>query len=109
MFGRENIALVFRWKLFAVVKSEFQRRVVRVEDYVWRNDFVSQLGMLARVARILVATHVPPRPAVETAVLHMGDVIGNEVVTESVALIHRTPQLAGLRIHGQAYTVADTV
>ena len=57
-----------------------------------------------------MAAHVPPRPAVEAAFLHVGDVIGNQVVAQRVALVDRTPQLAGLGIDGEsAAGVADAV
>ncbi len=66
-----------------------------------------QLGVLADVARVLVAAHVPPRPAVEAAFLHVGDVVGDEVVAEAIALIGRAPQLAGDGVDGFADAVAD--
>ena len=34
---------------------------------------------------------VPPRPAIESALLHMRDVVGNEIVAKRVALVHRAP------------------
>src|SRR5271167_357194 len=81
MFSSENIALVFLWELFAVIKRQFQRRVVRMKDDIRRNDFVFQLGMFAFVARVLMAAHIPPGPTVKTAVLHVGDIVGNQIVT----------------------------
>src|SRR5580698_9603845 len=65
--------------------------------------------MLALVARILMRTHVPPRPAVETPVLDVGDVVGDQVVAEIVALVGGAPQLAGLRIQRDAYRIANAV
>src|ERR1700720_2415083 len=55
--------------------------------------------MFTLMPRILVSPYVPPRPAIESTFLHMRDVIGGKVIAESVALIHREPQLAGLRIY----------
>src|SRR5271170_4484251 len=55
--------------------------------------------MLALKARILMRADVPPRPAVESAFLHVRDVVGDEVVAEGIALIHRAPQLSRTRIH----------
>src|SRR5580704_17176895 len=46
VFGSEDVALVFRRELFAVVESQFERRIVGIEDYIRRNDLVFQLGML---------------------------------------------------------------
>src|ERR1700693_5023160 len=55
--------------------------------------------MFTLMSRVLVSPHVPPRPAIESTFLHMSDVIGDKVIAESIALIHRAPQLAGLRIY----------
>ena len=69
-----------------------------------------EFGMLACVARVLLTAahaHVPPRPAVKAAFLHVGDVVGYEVVAEPVALVGGAPQLAGGGIDGLAYTVAQ--
>src|SRR5258706_6421288 len=55
--------------------------------------------MLALVPRVLMPAEIPPGPAVEPAFQHVRDVIGHEVVAQRVALIYRTPQLAGLRTH----------
>ncbi len=68
---------------------------------------VLQLRMLALVARVLMSTHVPPRPAVEAALLDVGDVVGHEVVAESVALVGGAPQLAGDGVDGFADAVAQ--
>src|SRR6266404_1563754 len=80
-----------------------------MQNHIWRDDFVFQFRMLARVSRVLVAAHVPPRPAVETAFLNVGDVVWNEIVSQRIPLVHRTPQLTGLRVDRQAYTIADAV
>src|SRR2546426_9493805 len=58
--------------------------------------------------RILVAADVVPRPAVEAAFLHVGDVVGPQVVAEGVAFVGRYPQFARLRMHDDAAAgVAD--
>ena len=48
------------------------------------------------MARILVAAHVPPRPAIKAALLYMRDVVRHEIVAQAVALVHRAPQFAGV-------------
>src|SRR6266850_1558805 len=65
--------------------------------------------MLALMPRVLMSTHVPPGPAIVTALLHVGDVVRNQIVPQRVAFVHRTPQLAGLRIDRHSYAVADAV
>src|SRR6476620_3862950 len=58
--------------------------------------------MLPLVPRILVCAHIPPRPAIESTFLNVRDVIRDEVIAESIPLIHRAPQLAGLRTHSDS-------
>src|SRR5258706_2241637 len=55
--------------------------------------------MFALAPRVLMPAEIPPGPAVEPAFLYVRDVVGDEVVAQRVALIYRTPQLAGLRTH----------
>ena len=83
----ESVALELGRELRALVEDHLERSKVRVDDDIGRDDFGLQFGMLANVARILVSAHVPPRPAVEAAFLHVRHVVGHEVVAEAIALI----------------------
>src|ERR1700691_5124013 len=66
--------------------------------------------MRALMPRILMAAHIPPRPAVESAFLHVSDVVGDKVISQAVAFVHRTPQLASLRIDCQpASGIANSI
>src|ERR1035437_1760692 len=56
-----------------------------------------------------MAAHVVPRPAEESALGDAGDVVGDEVIAEVVALVDRAPELACGRIDGLAYAVTDAV
>ena len=80
---------------------------MRLEEHVGHDHFVFQLGMLAGVARVLMAAGVIPGPAVEAAFLHVGDVVGRQVVAEQVALVGRAPEVAGLGLNRFADAVAD--
>ena len=40
MFGSEDVALVFRRELLAIIESQFERSIVRMKDYIRRDDFV---------------------------------------------------------------------
>ena len=64
--------------------------------------------MLALMLGVVIAADVEPGPAVETAALDVGDVIGNQVIAVGIALIDRGPQLAGFRIDRQADGVANS-
>ena len=59
--------------------------------------------------RVVVAAHVIPGPAVEAALLDRGDVVGDQVVAEVVALVGGAPELAGGGVDGFADAVADAV
>src|SRR5882762_6669042 len=83
MFGGEYIAPVFCRKLLAIIKRHLQRRIVRMQEHIWNDDFAVQVGTFARVSRVLVSACVPPWPPVKSAVLHVGDVIRNQVVASA--------------------------
>ena len=107
VFGGEDVALVLGGELGAVVKGHFQRGVVGLEEDVGVDEFGLQLGVGAGVAGILVAADVPPGPAVEAAGFDVGDVVGDEVVAECVALVDGAPEFAGDGVDGEADGVAD--
>ena len=65
-----------------------------------------QIGRLALVARIFVRADVGVRPAVEAALLDVGEVIGHQVVAQGVALLHGGPQRIGSRIPMQPDGIA---
>jgi len=60
-------------------------------------------------ARVVVAAHVVPGPAEEAAFGNGGDVVGNEVVAEVVALVGGAPKLVADGVDGLADTVADAM
>jgi hypothetical protein len=68
-------------------------------------------GCLPNVARVLQAAagavEVEPGPAVEAVFLHVGHVVGDQVVAQAVALIGGAPQLAGDGVDGFAHAVAQ--
>ena len=55
---------------------------MRLEEHIGNDDLLRQFRVLAFEARILMIAHVEPRPAIEAAFLHMGDVIGHQIVAE---------------------------
>src|SRR5580704_13956112 len=104
VFGSENIALVFSRQLRAVIEGHLERSAMRLQQNIRSNDLVLQLGMLALVTRILVPADIPPWPAIEPAVLHVRDVVGNEIIAKRVTFIDRAPELARLGIDGESAT-----
>ena len=80
MLGRKKVPLIFRWELFAIIEGDSDLCIVRIQDDVRSDDLVFKFGVLAVVSGILMSAHIPPGPAEEATLLHMGDVIGNQVV-----------------------------
>src|SRR5882724_982989 len=93
MLSSENIARKFRWELFAIVESNSDGGIVGLQEHVRCNDLILEFRVFTREAWILVAAHVPPRPTVKAAALHMSNVVGNEIVTQSIAFVHRHPEI----------------
>ena len=80
---------------------------MRLQEHVGNDDLVLQFGMLAFEARIGMASDVIPGPAVEAALLDVGDVVGDQVVAERVALVGGAPDFAGGGIDSDAGGIAD--
>src|SRR6516164_3813720 len=59
------------------------------------------------MARVLVAADIKPRPAVERALPHTGDIVRHQIVAETVALVGGAPGQAALRLDGEPDTVSD--
>src|SRR5260221_8254851 len=110
VLGGKNVAAIFGGKLRALIKSELERSIVRLEENVGNDGFIFQFRMLAVVARILMGADVPPRPAIKAAFLNVGDVVGDEIVAQSIALVDGAPEFAGFGMDGQAAAgIADSV
>src|SRR5258708_7779776 len=60
------------------------------------------------MSRVLIRAYVVPGPAIKSAFLNTSYVVRNKVIAEPVALIDRTPKLAGLRMDRDADSVANT-
>ncbi len=89
--GDKNIAAIFGRELRAVVNGESQRRGMRLQKNIRRQDFVAHLGKLAVMVRILMGADIIKWPAVKTARLDARYIIGRQIVAEPVALVNRGP------------------
>ena len=78
-----------------------------LDQHVGNGDLVGQVGTLIPEARILVGADIVPGPAVEGAGPHPGDIVRRNVVAQQVAFVDGAPDVPGLRMNGQADTVAD--
>src|SRR6202022_222234 len=105
--GREGVACILRRKHRAAVESHLQRRRMWLEDHVGHRHLAREVGPLPLAPRILVVSEIPPGPPIERALLHAGDIVGNQIVAEAVALVRRAPELARGRVDGNAHAVAQ--
>ena len=60
------------------------------QDIRYRH-LAGQFRMFAAEIRVGVGTEVKVRPAVKSAFVDMGDVVGNQVIAQGVALIDGSP------------------
>src|SRR5260221_12997104 len=110
VLGGKNVAAIFGGKLRALIKSELERSIVRLEENVGNDGFVFQFRMLAVVARILMGPDGPPGPTVEPAFLNVSDVVGDEIVAQTVALVDGAPEFTSFGADGQAAAgITDSV
>src|SRR6516164_6197871 len=79
-----------------------------LDQHIRYDDLVLQVGSLTAMMRVFMPSDVVPRPSVESAVAHAGDIVRGKVVAETVAFIGRAPQLSGHRIDRHTHAVADT-
>src|ERR1700722_5483355 len=99
MLGRKNISVILVGKLIALIKRNFQRRIMRLQQHIGNNRPILQLRMLALVPRILMRPHIPPRPAIKSPIFNVRDVVRYQVVAQRIALVDRAPELSRLRIY----------
>src|ERR1039457_4777871 len=104
--GEEGPALVFLGELTTSVENEVQHGNVRAQQDIALNRLGHQVWAHAFVAGIFVGPGVGERPTVEGALLDVGEVVGYQVVTELVALLHGRPEGIGARVIAQSDRVA---
>jgi hypothetical protein len=61
-----------------------------------------------RMSRIFVGAQIIPGPAVERAVTHARNEVGDEIVAEAIALVGRAPDIAGQWVHGESNAVSQS-
>src|SRR5260370_21974991 len=108
MFGNERAAAVALRKLLPGVKRKLQRRHMRAKQYVWNNRVRNKVWLLRLHARINVVPDVAVRPAVESAVLQRGEVIGRKIVSQLVTLVTGRPDLARYWFDRQPHRIPES-
>src|ERR1700733_14181907 len=107
MLGGKTIAAVFRRECITIVECQTERGRVRLDQDIRYGDLVLQVGTLARMVGVFMIADIEPWPAIERALAHAGDVIGNEVVAKTIALVGRTIGIACRWMNGEAHAIAD--
>jgi len=106
--GDEGVAAALRREHRAAVEQHAEGRGVRFDEQGRVDALRHEVAPFAGVPRIFVRADVRIRPAVERAVADVGDVVGNEIVAETVAFIDRGPERAALRLECQADGIAKS-
>src|ERR1700728_4523525 len=107
MLGGKAVAAVFRRECGAVVECQPERSRVRLDQDVGNGDLVLQVRPLARMMRIFVVADIEPRPPIARDFPHAGDVVGDKVVAESVALVSRTISVGSCWMNSKPDAIAD--
>src|SRR6266566_342090 len=100
----ERVAAILPRELRAGVERESERRGVRLHRDRRRLDIRAVRRSILGVG---FAGEIAVGPAVVAAVLDDVDVLGRQVIAESVAIVVTAPQLAGRRIERQADRVSQ--
>src|ERR1700722_12262092 len=107
MLGGKTIAAVFRRERIAAVECQPERGRVRLDQDIGYVYLVLQVRPLVRMMRIFVVADIEPRPAIEGALAHPGDIVGHEIVAKTIALVGRTIGVAGGWMNRKPDTIAD--
>src|SRR5262249_52724698 len=67
-----------------------------------------EVGPLRLDPGIDVLAEIAVRPAVESALLHRGQIVGNEIRPEFVPFVDNGPEHTTLRLEGQTSRIAQT-
>src|SRR5450830_997524 len=79
---------------------------MRSEGVVGDDSALDEIRTLRLNTVIDVLAVIAERPAVKSAVAHRGHVIGDEIASQLIPLVHRDPQLPTLGFPGEAYRIA---
>src|SRR5499433_3734673 len=91
MHADESAALVALRKSFAAIESEPQSSHMGANSVVGFDRFGYEIGPLAFFPRVFMLAKVRKRPAVETAFLDAGQIVGDQIVAQEIALIDDCP------------------
>src|ERR1035441_9566662 len=106
MEGQEGAALVFLGELLTGVEDEVEHGDVRAQQDVALNRLGHQVRALTLVPRVFVGAGIGVRPTVKGALPDVGEVVGDQVVAQFVALLYGCPKGVGAGVVAQADGVA---
>jgi len=102
VFAYEGAAAVACGKVGACVHRDTQWRHMRAQGVVRHNRLSHQIGALRLDPRVEMLAVIAIGPAIETAVLHGGQIIRNQIGPDLIAFVDDGPEFAGLRLPHEA-------
>src|SRR4051794_11231415 len=66
-----------------------------LNENVGHDCLARELGVTAPMSRIGPTAQIKPGPAVESARLHVADIIGHKIFTQIIAFVRAHPELTG--------------
>src|SRR6516225_7673816 len=107
VLGCKTVPAIFGRKHPATVEHQSQGRRVGLDEDIGGGDLSLQIATLTGVPGVLVVPNVKPRPSIERTLPHPRDVIRDQVVAQTVALVCRAIDVAACWMNGKTHAVAD--
>src|ERR1035438_10017996 len=105
MEGQKSATLVFLGELLTGVEDEVQHGHVRAQQDIALDRLGHQVRALTFVAGVFVGPGISVRPTVKGALLDVGEVVGDQVVAQFVALLYSCPEGVGAGVIAQSNRV----
>src|SRR5262249_288316 len=107
MQSHERAVSITFWELRAGVKAKSDCGRMRRQKNVRYDGALNKVRPLAFVFRVVIAADIGVWPTVESAILDGRNVIGYEIVSEGVALVHRDPHRVRARLQCERHWIAQ--
>ena len=95
MLGEKCPALVFLREHVTRVEDEIQDCDVRPQKDVGYEGLLDRVRRLSFSSRIFVRTDVGERPAVKASLLDRGEIVRDQIISETVSFLDRSPERIG--------------
>src|SRR5215471_6452068 len=81
---------------------------MRLNQYGWHHSFFNKVGSFPFSSWVLVLTDISKRPSVKCTFFDRGHIIGNELISDKIALLNGGPKLVSRRIERQSNRVPSS-